>query len=209
MTTKIPDDIWDAVSAAGQIDESCRPKIEGAIAEYRNATARIRASRDTERDANQVRAAAIKLKRLVEGLMINDEYLSTGVGSWVQDQKQRTASPNLELLQKTIADATELVAEMDSALFRFEHVKGFCPVPPLRDLFYWCLQIQAGFLKRPLPNSTRESVASGKFREYLKVVAEFVTKGKVTQRQIDIEVTACIDDFRRDRDLELNPTIGS
>ncbi len=144
--------------------------------------------------------------------MINDEYLLTGVGRWVQEQKKRTASPNLELLQKTIAGTTDLVAEMDSALFRFEHVKDFRHVPPLRDLIYWCLQLQAGFLKRPLPNSTRESVASGKFREYLKVVAEFVTKDEkrtVTQRQIDIEVTACIDDFRRDRDVELNPMIGS
>lgn len=144
--------------------------------------------------------------------MINDEYLSTGVGSWVQEQKRKTAPPNLGLLQNTITNATDLVAEMDRALFRFEHIKDFRPVPPLRDLIYWCLRTQARFLKRPLPNSTRESVASGKFREYLKVVTEFVTKDEkrtVTQRQIDIEITACIDDFRRDRDLELNPTIGS
>jgi hypothetical protein len=209
MTSKIPDDVWNAISAAGRIDESCRPEIEGHIAEYKIATARIRASRPTEREAEQVRAAAIKLKSLVQRLMKNEQYLTTGVGSWVHEQKQRTAPPNLVLLQQTIANATDLEAEMNTALFRFEHIKDFRPVPPLRTLIYWSLQIQAGFLKRPLPTSTRETVASGKFRDYVDTIASFVTKGKVTQRVIDIEVTACIDDFRFEHELALNPTIGS
>jgi hypothetical protein len=196
MTSRIPEDIWSAISAAGQIDESCRPNIEGRIVQYKSETAKNDASKPTRRLVGRVRDTADKLKGLVQRLVKNDEYLSTGTDLWRGSKK--IADPDIELLQQTIQNVTALAKEMDSAVFRFDYTKEFRPDPPLRDLIYWCLLIQANHLKRDTPTSTRETVASGKFRDYLKAIVEYATNGEVTQSEIDIEVTACIDTFRRD-----------